>query len=164
VWRKFITVNRPTEGTMLDLRGMYDAGAMTVDTNMTATSTRAPETGVQGAFDGSTTPASSAVRPAGGRGESTYTIKLDREYTLTDVGLSLHPGRLASARVEASTDGQTWTPVTFTGGGFNLIRSRCLDYRTVAGSGISAAQLRFTVEDPSGPAILNEVELFTTPR
>jgi hypothetical protein len=96
--------------------------------------------------------------------QTAYTIKLDRAYTLTEIGLSLHPGRLASASVEASTDGRTWTPIAFTDGGFDSIRSLCLDYRTIAGSGTTATQVRLTIDDPSGAAMLNEVELFAPPR
>lgn len=150
VWRKFITVTRPTTGAKLDLRGMSAAGRLSVDTNLT---------GARDAFDGSTTPASSAIRSDGASDASTYTLKLDRAYALTEIGLSLHPGQLASARVESSMDGQHWAPITFTGGGFDDIRSFCLDYRKVSGS-VTAKQVRFTIDDPNGPAQLNEVELF----
>ena len=160
VWRKFITVNRPSTGTKLDLRGMADTGRLSVDTNLTATNPRAPETGVRGAFDGDITPASSAIRPAGAGGASTYTLKLDHAYNLTELGLSLHPGLLASATVESSVDGQHWTPIPFAGGAFDNIRSLSLDYRRVAGNGVTASQVRFTVDDPNGPALLNELEVF----
>lgn len=126
---------------------MAAAGRLSVDTNLT---------GARGAFDGDTTPAASAIRPAGAGGASTYTLKLDRAYTLTEIGLSLHPGLPASARVESSMDGQHWTPVA----GFNDIKSLCLDYRKVAGTGVTASQVRITIDDPNGPALLNEVELF----
>jgi hypothetical protein len=91
------------------------------------------------------------------RGDSAYTLKLDRPHQLTEIGLRLQPGRPASARVEASTDGRTWRPVTFADGGFDSIMSWCLDYRRVAGPGVTASQLRITT---TGPAVLGGLELF----
>lgn len=164
VWKKFITVIRPATGAKIDLLGKYDAGSIDVRTNMTKTRAATPEMGERGAIDGSTEWGASAVRPGGARGASTYTIDLDREYTLTEIGLSLRPGLTASATVEASVDGGTWERVPLNGDGFEAVESFSLSYRTVSGSGVPATAVRITVDDPnadaSGAAFLNEVELY----
>lgn len=162
VWKKFVDVVRPDTGK-IDLLGKVEAGTVTIDTTMTATDKKLPERGPLGAIDGSTDWGSSAVhkvddddrpRPA------TYTITLDDTYTLTQAGLSLHPGKPASAVVEASTDGTTWTPIVDTG----QLTSYALTYFPL--EGVQAKQVRITVtdtnDDPAGTRFLNEVELYST--
>lgn len=164
VWQKVITVRRPGVGK-IDLLGKVRAGTATIDTNMTQADPDLPEMGVRGAIDGSTDWASSAVRPAGSTGPSTYTINFNREYIFTEVGLSLRPGKASSATVEALVDGQ-WVSVALDIGGFVGIRSHSLSYRKVSGAGVAATAVRVTVNDPNpdatGAAFLNEIELYST--
>lgn len=86
-------------------------------------------------------------------GASTYTVTLDRAYTLNQVGLSLHYGKPATAMVEVSSDGQSWTEVADTGG----ITSYALRYFPV--QKVRANRVRVTVADgdPHGMAFLNEL-------
>ncbi|MCW3818921.1 discoidin domain-containing protein [Micromonospora sp. DR5-3] len=156
VWKKFIDIVGPGTGK-IDLLGKYAKKKVTIDTTMTSTNPKLPEMSPLGAIDGSTEWASSAVRkdrevPA------TYTLTLDRTYTLTRAGLSLHPGQPSAAKVEASVDGTTWTTVVDTG----QITSHALEYFDI--DKVRAKQVRVTVNDPSsnGAAFLNEVELYST--
>lgn len=158
VWTKFIDVLSPGVGK-IDLLGRYRAGTVSIQTNMTAKQHKLPEMGPIGAIDGSTDWASSAVRK-GGPGDGSFTLTLDRTYTLTKVGLSLHPGLPSAAVVQTSVDGRVWTPVTETG----TLRSRALTYFPI--HDVPAKYLRVTVNeknrDRAGAAFLNEIELYST--
>lgn len=156
VWKKFVDVVRPGVGK-IDLLGKAEAGTVTIDTTMTHRLPRLPETGPLGAVDGSTDWASAAVfRPA--RGEGVYTVHLDREYTLTQVGLALQYGAPGAARVEVSADGVAWAEVVDTG----TITSYTQAYYPVPG--VRARHVRVTVADtdPRGPEFLGELELYST--
>jgi hypothetical protein len=121
---------------------------------MRGTNRNLPEMRPVGAIDGSTDWAASAVRP-GGKG--TYTLNLDRVYTITKAGLSLHPGLPSAAVVEVSTDRTQWTKVVDTG----MITSYALRYFPVGD--VPARYVRITVDDPNrGLALLNEIELHST--
>lgn len=157
VWKEFVDIVGPGTGK-IDLLGKYEAGKIEIDTTMTGGDNDLPETSPLGAIDGSTDWASSAVQQKGG--PATYTLTLDRTYTLTQAGLSLHPGKPASAVVEASEDGTTWTPIVDTGD----IVSYTQTYYPV--EQVAAKYVRVTVtdtnDDPYGVAFLNEIELYST--
>lgn len=158
VWKKFVDIVGPGVGK-IDLLGKHQAKKISIDTNLTARDKRLPEMSPVGAIDGSTDWGSSAVRKAGLR-DATYQLTLDDTYTLTKAGLSLHPGRPASARVEVSVDGSTWTEVVSTG----ALTSYALKYYAL--DGVPAKYVRVTVDDknvePAGNAFLNEIELYST--
>ncbi len=156
VWKKFVDVVRPHVGR-IDLLGKIEAGTVTVDTTMTHTTPRLPETGPRGAIDGSTDWASAAVFRSV-RGEGVYTVNLDREYTLNQVGLALQYGAPGAARVEVSADGSTWTEVVDTG----TTTSYTQTYYPVPD--VRARQVRVTVADtdPQGAEFLGELELYST--
>jgi hypothetical protein len=151
VWKKFVDVVGPGTGK-IDLLGKYRTKKITVRTTMDSRAPSLPEMSQLGAIDGSTEWASSAV---GRHRTGTYTLTLDREYPLTKAGLSLHPGAPASATVEASVDGRTWTTVVRTG----EITSYALRYFDV--EQVPAKYVRVTVTDRQ-QAFLNEIELYST--
>ena len=157
IWKKFIDVDGPGVGR-IDLLSKYTNGAISVDTDMTATNSHLPEMRPAGAIDGSTDWASSAVRKDDATG--TYTLTLDHTYTLSKAGLSLHPGLPSSAVVEVSTDRTQWTKVVDTG----ALTSYALSYFPI--DRVPARYVRITVHGPNGDdaggAFLNEVELYST--
>jgi hypothetical protein len=158
VWKKHVDIVGPGVGK-IDLLGKYEAGKVRIDTTMNARDKRLPELGPLGPIDGSTDWASSAVRVGGAR-PATYQLTLDRTYTLTKAGLSVHPGKPASAKVEASVDGTTWNEVVSTGS----VTSYALAYFPI--DHVPARYVRVTVSDanvePVGNAFLNELELYST--
>lgn len=155
VWKKFVDVVGPGVGK-IDLLGKYEAGTVSIDTTMDHKDKRHPEMSPLGAIDGSTDWASAAVRK--GPGEASYTLTLDRTYTLTRAGLSLHYGAPASAKVEVSGDGETWTEVADTG----ELTSYAMRYFPF--EPVQADRVRVTVADgdPEGMTFLNELELYST--
>jgi len=104
IWRRFVDVLTPDVGK-IDLYSKYQAGLISVTTDMNYTDSAHPRVGVTGAFDGSTDYWSSAAR-AGGAGS--YIIALDRQYDLTRIGVSLRNGKETTGRIYASMDGSTW--------------------------------------------------------
>jgi len=151
VWKKFVDVVGPGVGK-IDLLGKHVKKKISIQTTMDARAPRLPEMSPRGAIDGSTDWASAAV----GRSRTgTYTLTLDREYTLTKAGLSLHPGAPAKATVEASVDGRTWRPVVTTG----EITSYALRYYDI--EKVPAKYVRVTVTDRQ-VAFLNELELYSS--
>ncbi|WP_162606694.1 discoidin domain-containing protein [Jiangella asiatica] len=156
VWKKFVDVVAPNVGK-IDLLGKYEAGTVTIDTDMNHADARLPETGPLGAIDGSADWASAAVqgRP---RGDGTYTVTLDRTYTLNQIGLHLQYGAPSAARVEVSTDGETWTEVLDTG----TVTTYALRYFELPD--VEASQVRVTVADtdPQALEFLGELELYST--
>ncbi|MPZ95052.1 MAG: hypothetical protein GEU96_09090 [Propionibacteriales bacterium] len=157
VWKKFVDIVGPGVGK-IDLLGKYAEGTVAIDTTMSSRLTSLPEMSPVGAIDGSTDWASSAVRRA--TGPATYTLTLDRTYTLNQAGLSLHPGKPAAATVEASVDGEHWTTIVETG----QITSYAMRYFPIEDA--HAKQVRITVDDDNEEAdlsaFLNEVELYST--
>lgn len=96
-------------------------------------------------------------------GKIDHVVRLDRQYTLTRLGLSLRNGRVASGRVYASTDGVAWGTAIAT---FTDRTHLSIEYVPVA------ATARFVkVEvDPSatcdaglgtGCTMLNELEMYS---
>ncbi|KUL29958.1 discoidin domain-containing protein [Actinoplanes awajinensis] len=163
IWRRYVDVLTPDVGK-IDLATKYRLGQVQVTTDLTAAPAAHPRTGPAAAFDGSTDYWSSAVRAAGS-GAGTYELRLDREYQLTRLGLSLRHGLASSATVYASTDGVTWgAPIVTAANRTHL----ALEYFTLAA--VTARYLRVVV-DPSasceaelgaGCVFLNELELYST--
>jgi hypothetical protein len=160
VWRRYVDVLTPDVGK-IDLATKYRLGQVSVDTNLTWTSPARPRSRVDGAFDGSTEYWSSAVGSGGG---GSYVLRLDRQYTLTRVGLSLRNGRAATGRVYASTDGVTW--------GSPIVDATNRTHLSLEYFGVAAAARFVKVEvDASANcdaelgascALLNEIELYST--
>jgi len=151
VWKKFVDVVGPGTGK-IDLLGKHIKKKVAVQTTMDARAPRLPEMSPLGAVDGSTEWASAAV---GRQRTGTYTVTLDRTYSLTKAGLSLRPGEPAEATIEASVDGTTWRPVVTTG----EITTYALRYYDVAR--VPAKYVRVTVTDRQA-AYLNELELYSS--
>lgn len=99
----------PLPGT-LDLRAMYDAGELTVDTNLTWTSTAQPTRGPLAPLDGMTTYFHSATMATSGATGS-YTVRFAQPQRVQAVGAVLKPGFAYTATVSVTTDGVTWQPV-----------------------------------------------------
>ncbi|GAA0898518.1 hypothetical protein GCM10009557_73840 [Virgisporangium ochraceum] len=155
VWKKFVDIDAPGVGR-IDLLSKFHSGAVSIETDMKGTNRDLPETRPVGAIDGSTDWAASAVRETRD-GTGRFTLNLDRTYTLTKAGLSLHPGLPSSAVVEVSTDRTQWTKVVDTG----TVTSYALTYFPV--DRVAAKYVRVTVKDPNrGLALLNELELHST--
>lgn len=151
VWTRLVDVVAPGVGK-IDLLGKYRKEKISVRTDLDARNPKLPEMSPLGAIDGSTDWASSAV----GRGRTgTYTLTLDRTYTLTRAGLALHPGEKSKATVEVSVDGTAWEPVVRTG----EITSYALKYFDI--DGVAAKYVRVRVDDRH-KAFLNELELYST--
>jgi hypothetical protein len=163
VWRRFIEVVTPDVGK-IDLLSKFQRQLITVTTDLTWGSMAHPRARVEGAFDGSTEFWSSAVKSGGG---GDFTIKLDRVYQLTRVGLSLRHGQKASASVFTSLDGITFcaTPIVTA----QNRTHRALEYFPLANP-VSAAYVK-VVLDAGSPcdaevgtscSFLNELELYST--
>lgn len=164
IWGAFVDVVTPGVGK-IDLASKLASGSVVLDTNMSWTSTTHPEARPFGAVDGSTSYWSSAV--GADDSEDPYlTIELDRPYALKRIGLSMHYGREASAKVYVSMDGVHWAgPVVDTGARtdyamtyHDLSPTRVARYVKVVGS---------YVDDCGGElsgrcAMLNELELYST--
>lgn len=160
IWRRYVDVLTPDVGK-IDLATKHRLGQVSVSTDMTWTSAAHPRARVDGAFDGSTEYWSSAVRAGGG---GSYVIQLDRQYSLTRIGLSLRNGRAATGRVYASTDGVTW--------GSPIVTAANRTHLSLEYTAVSAAARFVKVEvDGSaaceaalgaGCAMLNELELYST--
>jgi hypothetical protein len=160
IWQRRIDIVTPNVGK-LDLAGMLDSGAMTVDTNMTFSSSAHPRTGYQAAFDGSRRYWSSAVSSGA---DGYMTLDLGKAYTLNRIGLSLRPQLPESATVEVSTDNTNWSTVTTR---TNAV-TRALTYTDI--TPVSARYVKVTVPSAGGCddglastcAFLNELELYST--
>ncbi|NUR90409.1 MAG: hypothetical protein HOY71_40565, partial [Nonomuraea sp.] len=156
--RRLFTVAAPGPGR-LDLAALYRRGAVKVDTTLTWTRPGHPRTGPAAAFDGSTDYWSSAVAPGPGR----YVLHLDRRYPITRIGISLRPGRPASARVYVSDDGRTWGDPAVT---IDERTDYAMRYHTVSRTGSYV----MVQTEPTGDcdaeigdscSMLNEIELYT---
>lgn len=144
----------------LDLKAEYDAGTLSISTDMTATDPAHPEMRPTGAIDGSTayfnTAAKSAPAPA------FYTIDLKTVRQIGKIGISLKPqnpddGKYypESATVSTSTDGTNWTVVqTYTDANTTHLDAKLF------GQAIGVRYVRVDVTASSGWATLNEVALY----
>lgn len=157
MWRRFVDILPPGDG-LIDLAGKHRAGLVTVDTDLNSRPTPHPEAQPAAAFDGSISPWASAVKLAA-TGKGTFTVKLDREYTLNRIGLSLRIGHAQSAKMSVSTDGTTWSqPVVATGD----ITSQALRYYNLPAPA-PARYVRVELQGPEAqPLFLNEIELYST--
>jgi hypothetical protein len=163
VWRRFVEAVTPDVGK-IDLRGKVESGAIDVESNMTWTSGTHRRAGVEGAFDGSNDYWSSAVAA---EAEGTLTLRLDREYDLTRVGLSIRRDFAGSASVSLSGDGKAWTdaPIVDAQGRTH----RAMEY-FVLPEPLLARWVKVVVSTSApcdadvgaGCAFLNELELYST--
>ncbi|MEV4804687.1 exo-alpha-sialidase [Nonomuraea sp. NPDC049421] len=146
-------------GSRIDLADLRRRGELRISTTMRWTSPYRPRSGSGGAFDGSTGYWSSAIAAGPGR----YVLRFSRPQTISRVGLSLRPGRPASARVHVSQDGRTWGPPVVT------VKDRtdyALRYATV---GRTARYVKVVLPAASGCdaeigsecSMLNEIELYS---
>lgn len=133
----------PLPGT-LDLRAMHDAGDLTVDTNLTWTSTAQPTRGPLAPLDGSTTFFHSATLDSSGATGS-YTIRLADPQRVKSVGVVLKPGLAHEGTIFVSSDGQTWQQVS-TVSDARTINPRWVDVRPTT----PIVGVRVDVRDPSG--------------
>ncbi|WP_433444092.1 exo-alpha-sialidase [Nonomuraea sp. CA-141351] len=154
--RRLFTIAGPAPG-LLDLAAMRRRGTLGIETTMRWTGR--PRSRPSAAFDGSTGYWSSAV--AAGRGR--YVLHLDRQYSLTRIGLSLRPGHAAGARVYVSEDGRSWgEPVmTITGR-----TDYALHYSEIAATGrhikiVTDPTSRCDPEIGRTCSMLNEIELYS---
>jgi hypothetical protein len=159
VKRRHLDILTPGAGK-IDLASKYRRGELTLDTNMTWADAARPRVRPDGAFDGSTNYWSSAVS----QGPGEYVMHLDRDYTLSRIGLSLRPGHAASARVYVSKDGQNWgEPVATVTGRTDY----ALRYQPVTATGrhvkiVTDATPGCDAEIGDSCAVLNEAELYST--
>ncbi|HEY0668116.1 MAG TPA: exo-alpha-sialidase [Sphingobacteriaceae bacterium] len=151
----FVDVLR-NETNRIDLKNLYKQGKITVNTDMIYSNSNAPETGISGAFDGSTDYWSGAFKS--GR-QASYVINLDQAYTITDIALSLHIGNLQSAAIRFSTDGKKWTkPVLYK----NRIHY-AMEYKKLKVP-VSSRYVKVDIDGVASMVSLNEIELYGTPK
>ncbi|WP_236050468.1 exo-alpha-sialidase [Nonomuraea cypriaca] len=156
--RRLFTVAPPATGR-LDLAAMRRRGRLSIETTMRWRGPYRLRTRPEAAFDGSTAYWSSAV----GTGRGDYVLHLDRARPLSLIGLSLHPGHPASARVYVSRNGRSWGEPVVT---ITARTDYALRYHPV---GRTARHVKIAVSpsadcDPEiapSCAMLNEVELYS---
>ena len=161
--KAYLDVVTPAAGKV-DLAGKIRSGRITVISNdFTWNSPQHRETRLAGAFDGSTQYWSSAMA-AKRAGEAMLTLRLDREHTLNQVGLSLQVGYQGSADVYTSLDpAKGWTRVATL-----AKRSYALEYLPLAPVRARYVQIRVRPSTMCAPDIgsscasLNELELYSS--
>jgi hypothetical protein len=133
----------PLPGT-LDLRAMHEAGELTVETNLTWTSTAQPTRGPLAPLDGQTTFFHSAtLNDPGATG--TYVVRFTDPQQVESVGVVLQPGSGHEGTISVSSDGQTWREVT-TVSDARTIDLRWVDVKPAA----PVVGVRVDVRDPAG--------------
>lgn len=144
----------------LDLLSEYNAGTVSISTDMTATDPAHPEMRPTGAIDGSTAYFNTAAKA--GPAPATYTIDLKTVRQIGKFGISLKPQNPVdgqsypeSAIVKISTDGVNWTTVQT----YKDAVTMHLDAKLLGGT-VSARYVRVDVTASSGWATLNEVALY----
>ncbi|MBO9625588.1 MAG: exo-alpha-sialidase [Microbacterium sp.] len=144
----------------LDLLAEYNAGSVSISTDMTATDPAHPEMRPTGAIDGSTAYFNTAAKA--GPAPATYTIDLKSVRQIGKIGISLKPqnpvdGNLypESAVVYTSTDGITWTAVQT----YSTANTTHLDAKLLGGT-VSVRYVRVDITASAGWATLNEVALY----
>lgn len=144
----------------IDLMSDYQAGRLSISTDMTATDPAHPEMGVLGAIDGSTAYFNTAAK--GAAAPATYTLDLKINRQIGKIGISLKPKNPTdgkyypeSATVNVSTDGITWSQIQT----YSTSNTTHLDSKLLGGT-ITARYIRVSVTASSGWATLNEVALW----
>jgi len=150
IWSKSIDL-RPSDTRRIDLRSRYLGGSLNVVTNLTDQPTAAA--GPAAAIDGSTDPASVAVR---GANDGYFQVDLGSPNVLTGASIAL-PHSRASAAVDVSNDGVTWRTVA---GWYSSGQYRSQTARPFP-AGTSARYVRVRVTDVGGSTALGEVQLHT---
>jgi BNR repeat-like domain/F5/8 type C domain len=151
IWSKTIGL-RPADTKRIDLRSRYLSGSLKVATNLTDQRTAAA--GPAAAIDGSTDPASVAVRYAN---DGYYQIDLGSPNALTGASIAL-PHAQASAAIDLSNDGVTWRIAAAAWPSSGQYRS--LTDRPFP-AGTAARFVRVRVTDVGGVSALGEVQVRT---
>ncbi|MGQ7312590.1 exo-alpha-sialidase [Microbacterium arabinogalactanolyticum] len=144
----------------LDLMAEYNAGTVSISTDMTATDPAHPEMKPTGAIDGSTAYFNTAAK--GSPAPAVYTIDLKTVRQIGKIGIALKPQNPVdgqyypeSATVYTSTDGTNWTAVQ----SYTTANTTHLDAKLLGGT-ISVRYVRVNVTASAGWATLNEVALY----
>jgi hypothetical protein len=151
IWSKIISL-RPADTKRIDLRSRYLSGSLNVATNLTDQPTAAA--GPAAAIDGSTDPASVAVRYAN---NGYYQIDLGSPNVLTGASIAL-PHSRASAAIDLSNDGVTWRSAAalwYSSGQYRSLTDRAFP------AGTAARFVRVRVTDVGAVTALGEVQLRT---
>ncbi|RAV20925.1 FIMAH domain-containing protein [Paenibacillus contaminans] len=141
-------------GPKLDLKAMYNAGSLTVATDMTWTSPTYPDVGVASVFDGSTDYWHSAFKNT--EAPASYIIDLKSDYSVSKLGVALKPGYTESADIYFSNDGINWgSPAQ----SYSNANTTEVDYK-LFGQNMPVRYIKVQVTASSGWAGLNEIELY----
>jgi hypothetical protein len=134
----------PLPSGTLDLRAMHDAGKLTVDTNLTWTSTAQPTRGPLAPLDKTTTFFHSATLDSPGATGS-YTIRFAEPQPVGAVGVVLKPGFAQTGTVSVTRDGETWSSVA------TVTDARTIDPTWLKlKDGAPVVAVRVEVRDPAG--------------
>jgi hypothetical protein len=151
IWSKAIDL-RPSDTRRIDLRSRYLGGSLSVATNLTAQPTAAA--GPAAAIDGSTDPASVAIR---GANDGYYQIDLGTPNVLTGASIAL-PHSRGSAAIDLSNDGVNWRVAVaawYSSGQYRSLTARSFP------AGTAARFVRVRATDVGGATALGEVQLRT---
>ncbi|HHW31217.1 MAG TPA: hypothetical protein GXX20_06020 [Clostridiaceae bacterium] len=152
---------RARKGQKINLLSKYNAGQITVNTDMTWTSPDYPGVRVSGAFDGSVSYFNAAFK-----GNSTvpshYIINLDRVYDITTLGICLKPSYAGSSYKESadiyfSTDGVNWGDPVKSYVNESQDEVKYTNFTTP----IPAKHVKVVVTQSQGWPVLNEIELYS---
>ncbi|MFI0425052.1 sialidase family protein [Spongiactinospora sp. 9N601] len=151
------TYTRPTE-KRLDLWGMYQAGQATIQTDLTVTAASRPSLQPYGPIDRSIDYWHSAAADGPAPPVQRWTLTLDDDYRIGEVGVVLKPGYAESATVETAVTTDWRTVRTYT-------MRRTDDYDWTPAGGLPARHLRVSITDSrgNGDALLTEVAVRTWP-
>ena len=144
-------------GQKIDLLSKYNAGQVTVSTDMTWTDSAYPDVAISGAMDGSVDYWHSAYK-GNANVPSYYTVTLDRTYDIKALGICLKPGYSQSADIYFSTDGINWGSAVKS---YTNANQTAVDYTNFS-TPAAARYVKINVTNASGhwPG-LNEIELYS---
>ncbi|MFK7694365.1 exo-alpha-sialidase [Paenibacillus sp. HJGM_3] len=155
IWKKTIDIVR-NPLNKIDLKKKYEQGKISVATNMNLTDAAHPEARVEAAFDGSTNYWASAFKD-NTAGTATFTIDLQKNYKLSNLGVSLKTGYAESANIYFSQDNVHWGDPVKT---FTNKTHYAMEYTTF-GVPITARYVKFESTSPGAGSALNEIELYS---
>lgn len=98
----------PDRDRGLDLMALYEDGELSIDTDLTWTSSTYPTVGPLAPLDGSSDYWHSAMRDSAAPPSAHYTLEFDQAWDFEEIGLVLKPGYPESADVYFSSDGEDW--------------------------------------------------------
>ena len=151
----------PPPGKTLDLAGLHAEGKLTITTDMDAAGERLPGAGPRAAFDGHIEYMAAAWKAADGA-PATYTLKLDKSYEFTGLGLCLKQSSDGkdypeSAEVYLSSDGEHWgDPVV----AYTDAVTKTVRYSHFTAP-VTAQFFQVRITKAAGWPSLNEIELYT---